>query len=123
MNKSLERLIKHKDVMLMAEIAAWLHNLGKLEPVFLVDRTGESHDVLDHLYKIKGQYSFRRFCKPTILLSSFPYEKFVGVLYCINLTLRKQQGELEASIIKTQKEIQSLTAAIKPELIIVQNPA
>jgi hypothetical protein len=34
-NKSLEPLIKHKDVMLMAEIAAWLHNWQKCIDMFV----------------------------------------------------------------------------------------
>ncbi|RLD03771.1 MAG: hypothetical protein DRI56_11975, partial [Chloroflexota bacterium] len=74
MTLDLKVLAGHRDELLLAEVAAWLHNMGKLDPNFLVMQTNDSPDILG-LYRIPpahsstGAYSFKRFAKPSVLKS------------------------------------------------------
>ena len=96
-----------REALLLAEVAAWLHNIGKLEPNFLVMQTGESPDILES-YRIPGQYTFKRFCKPTVLLSQFPYENLKGPLYFLDFQRGQEIRRLEREIRKIQQQLQSL---------------
>ena len=54
-----KKLVQHRDDILRAEIAGWLHNLGKLEPNFehnyqVIRQSNELQDTLD-VYHIPGQ--------------------------------------------------------------------
>nr|WP_290665320.1 hypothetical protein [Ardenticatena sp.] len=96
-----------REALLLAEVAAWLHNIGKLEPNFLVMQTGESPDILES-YRIPGQYTFKRFCKPTVLLSQFPYENLKGPLYFLDFQRGQEIRRLERKIREIQQQLQSL---------------
>ena len=97
----LKDLRQKRNDILKAELAAWLHNIGKLDPNFLVMQTEESPDILG-IYRIPGQYSFKRFCKPTVLISQFPYENFKGPLFFPDLKLGKQIEEVRKKISQLQ---------------------
>ncbi len=53
----LERLTQHREALLLAEVAAWLHNIGKLEPNFIGGAPKE--------LSIEG-YRFKRFVAPDL---------------------------------------------------------
>jgi len=102
---SLEILKQKQEELLLAEVAALLHNLGKLEPRFLVDAiTGETPENLPDTLRIPSQpsglsqYSFRRFTQPSILQSDFPYANFAGVLYFPDESLRQNLLELDQQL-------------------------
>jgi len=110
MTIDLQVLADNRDELLLAEVAAWLHNMGKLDPNFLVMQTNDSPDILG-LYRIPpahsstGAYSFKRFAKPSVLKSiksTFPYEDSTGVLYFPDENLREgiQQKGIEIEEIK-----------------------
>ncbi|MEJ5241797.1 MAG: hypothetical protein WHS87_11420 [Anaerolineales bacterium] len=96
MTVDLEILAKHRNDLLLAEVAAWLHNIGKMDPNFLVMQTGESPDILD-IYRV-AQYSFRRFADPSVLLGNSPYTQQKGVLYFVNEQLRRKVLQIKKKI-------------------------
>ncbi len=96
MTVNLDILKQHRDALLLAEVAAWLHNIGKMDPNFLVMQTGESPDILG-IYRIT-QYSFRRFARPSVLQGNFPYEQQKGVLYFVNQQLREEIEQIDREI-------------------------
>ncbi|HXF70259.1 MAG TPA: hypothetical protein VNK89_10685 [Thermoflexus sp.] len=113
-----EILKQHRDALLLAEIAAWLHNLGKLDPNFLVMETGESPDILG-VYRIppsdsqiSGQYNFRRFTQPTVLQSQSDLSKFMGmgVLYFPSPDSREEVQQIEKRIEDIQIQLKSASA-------------
>jgi len=97
MSKDLKVLAENRENILLAELAAWLHNIGKLDPNFLVMQTGERRKVLG-IYRIPGQYSFKRFCKPTVLMSQFLWENLKGPLYFVDIGLRNEIEDLKKKI-------------------------
>jgi len=112
MSYDLQVLADNRDALLLAEVAAWLHNLGKLEPRFLVDAMeGETPDNLPFALRIPpsssglSQYSFRRFAKPSILQSDFPYADYAGVLYFPEKSLRQNIEELDERLDRIRSEL------------------
>ena len=105
---------QNREALLLAEVTAWLHNLGKLDPNFLVIQTHEPLDILDGLYRIPlkgsrlGQYSIRRFCQPFILESNFPYAQLTGILYFPDYILRMELEELQNQLSEIKSRIGSL---------------
>jgi len=105
----LKKLVQHRDDILRAEIAGWLHNLGKLEPNFehnyqVIRQSNELQDTLD-VYHIPGQYSFRRFTEPVVLQSNFPYGDKKGVLYFIDFNKRQEREKLDNQIKELQGQL------------------
>ena len=103
----LKKLAEHRKDILLAEVAAWLHNIGKLEPNFLVMQTADSPEVIED-FRIPGQYTFKRFCKPSILLSEFPYENLKGPLYFVNLQIANEIKELQQKVREIQQQLNNL---------------
>lgn len=54
----LEKLVQHRDDILRAEIAGWLHNIGKLDPNFVGGNTPDEFRV--------DRYKFKRFASPDL---------------------------------------------------------
>ena len=106
MSKDLKVLANNRENILLAELAAWLHNIGKLDPnfLFLVMQTGEPPEVLE-IYRIPGQYSFKRFCKPTVLMSRFLWENLKGPLYFVDIGLRNEIEDLKKKIDLIKKDL------------------
>jgi len=98
-----------KDI-LRAEIVGYMHNLGKLDPNFLDLQTYNSseistnHKIPPSDSSIRKQYTFKRFTRPSILKSDFPYDKAPGVLYFPDLSTRKRIEQIahEISVIQDQ---------------------
>ncbi|WP_051585751.1 hypothetical protein [Caldanaerobius polysaccharolyticus] len=107
-------LVRYRDDVLRAEIAGWLHNIGKLDPNFLVQRTREHSEEVD-LYiipvpasferytRFSGRYLFKKFAKPSILQSGFSWDDTKGPLYFQDIEKRRKVYEIENEI----KELQS----------------
>ncbi len=113
MSYDLQVLADNRDALLLAEVAAWLHNLGKLEPRFLVDAIdGETPENLSPLLRIPpsnsglSQYSIRRFTRPSILQSDFPFADFAGVLYFPDESIRQKVTELDQKLERIHSELQ-----------------
>ncbi|RLC90208.1 MAG: hypothetical protein DRI37_02035 [Chloroflexi bacterium] len=104
MNYDLQVLAKNREALLLAEVAAWLHNLGKLDPHFLVMQTGESPNILN-IYRICGQYSFRRFTQPSVLIGHFPYQDLKGVFYFVDLQIRREIQTVDEAIQNIQDRL------------------
>jgi len=116
MTVNLDILKQHRHALLLAEVAAWLHNIGKMDPNFLVMQTGESPDILG-IYRIT-QYSFRRFARPSVLQGNFPYEQQKGVLYFVNQQLREEIEQINGEIANIHKKLQDpgTAASDRPNL-------
>ena len=104
MTVNLDILKQHRHALLLAEVAAWLHNIGKMDPNFLVMQTGESPDILG-IYRIT-QYSFCRFARPSVLQGNFPYEQQKGVLYFVNQQLREEIEQIDREIENIRNKLQ-----------------
>ncbi len=105
----LKKLAEHRKDILLAEVAAWLHNIGKLDPNF-------PKGTLDRVFRIKS-YRFKRFVSPSEeISSSFPkaqqkleeFRRSQGPLYFPLIPCKRwiQQRELPDSIQEyVQREI------------------
>lgn len=64
----LDRLAQHRNVILLAELAGLLHNIGKLNPNFLrstVCDEGNAVALLKQQQQFMDGYAFKRFAKPS----------------------------------------------------------
>jgi hypothetical protein len=115
MTVNLDVLRQHRDALLLAEVAAWLHNIGKMDPNFLVMQTGESPDEIpdSYLYRII-EYSFRRFASPSVLQGTSPYAQKRGVLYFPNRQLREEIKQIK-------EEIANIHKALKDQSLRTEN--
>jgi hypothetical protein len=105
-------------IILLAEIAALLHNIGKLDPNFLADSVSlpNRETVLGDCF-IKPQYSFKRFGKPSILSSSYKFEENTGPLFIPNPLLRQTIPKLRERVNQLQTQLSSLSGAQRDQLL------
>lgn len=126
----IQKLTIYRGDILRAEIAGWFHNIGKLDPNFLVGQTEESQNILGTQRipalgsEIRGEYSINRFSRPKLLKSTFPYEDRIGVLFLPNTDNRKKVEQkvqhIEGEIAKIQEKLKKTVQSSEKKHLGIQ---